>query len=298
MVTHKRPQHVGWTTDHALDGGKSSMGVLLDWLTTPGNYDRWRAPGASKMAVGAEIVERLEAVGIFHRRARDVYTKIYDIERSFHEAAAQLQDARRRLQQSKGTAAEPGLYKLLAQYSRYFMLLQPVMGDHAAASVPKKRPLLSTRRKPSPRPVEVTPEKPAKRLATRAASGSRAYADKQWQHEEEDEDVKFTALAKNKYESSPKKPKRDASAKERPVESDWLDPPVKFGADKPVEDTPVVVTMESIALERAQVELAMRRVELQAVRDQALVARVKARGELLDCGVSLDECDRLLPLDF
>lgn len=285
----------GWTTDHAHAGGKSSMGIVLDWLTTPGNYERWRATASNKSALSGEIVQIMHQAGIFHRKPTDVYKKIYDMEKSFHKAVDQLRSARQQLLRSKGSPADPNLHRALVQHSRYFVLLQPVMGEHATADKrPKKRPLLTTRRTPPPTPTRPTesPKKKRKSTVARRKTPPRACNSKQsvkdWQ----------SGVPEQKYKPSPKKQR----LQEEDVDEDSFSYPWKTEdaiktqamAD---EDFKAALSAE-IEMEKAQLELAMRRLEVQAARDEALIARVKARDELLEHGVPLRDVERLLPLDM
>lgn len=64
----------------------------------------------------------------------------------------------------------------------------------------------------------------------------------------------------------------------------------------PVKKRPALRSIDEIDLEKARVELTLRQLELQMARDRALVARAKARAQLLDQGVSRREVDRLMPL--
>ncbi|KAA1080470.1 hypothetical protein PGT21_008642 [Puccinia graminis f. sp. tritici] len=56
-----------WDRD-AINGGPSSLSILLNWLTTPGNYSRWNTPGnRDREPIGMEILELMENEGINHR---------------------------------------------------------------------------------------------------------------------------------------------------------------------------------------------------------------------------------------
>ena len=60
-----------WNTD-GVDGGKSSMNVLLDWLTDGNNYPKFKGGdpscGLTKSALAATIVTAMEKEGIYHRK--------------------------------------------------------------------------------------------------------------------------------------------------------------------------------------------------------------------------------------
>ena len=64
----KQPS-IPWEKD-GVDGGKSSMSILLNWLTTSNNYQRWRgdkAHGTTKKSICSEIIQLMVAQGINHR---------------------------------------------------------------------------------------------------------------------------------------------------------------------------------------------------------------------------------------
>ncbi|KAF1774220.1 hypothetical protein GQ600_727 [Phytophthora cactorum] len=82
-------QQTKWTSDHVDSGGKSSMGVLLDWLAAPGNYDRWRSCTRTK-----ESLRPLAARSCRSCTLRAWYTalltKMTELENSYREAAERL----------------------------------------------------------------------------------------------------------------------------------------------------------------------------------------------------------------
>ncbi|KAI7965169.1 hypothetical protein MJO29_003267 [Puccinia striiformis f. sp. tritici] len=76
---------VPWEKD-AVNPGFSSMQILLDWITAPGNFEKWRGKkgeGVSKEFLASQILQKMVAQGINHRIARDIRTKIQEIQTSF-----------------------------------------------------------------------------------------------------------------------------------------------------------------------------------------------------------------------
>ncbi|KAA1118024.1 hypothetical protein PGT21_029898 [Puccinia graminis f. sp. tritici] len=58
-----------WHLD-AVNGGLSSMAILVTWLSTPGNYERWLSTPISRNQreeFCTEIVEIMQQHGIHHR---------------------------------------------------------------------------------------------------------------------------------------------------------------------------------------------------------------------------------------
>ena len=65
------------------------MDVLLDWLTTSGNYARWRGDssgGITKDALCNEILGKLADAGLRHRNKNHVRSKIKDLQQAYNRA--------------------------------------------------------------------------------------------------------------------------------------------------------------------------------------------------------------------
>lgn len=56
---------IPWDSDRVQQ--KSSIEVLLDWVTTDGNYERWTKGQIMKRHLCLEIEQSLHAQGIRHR---------------------------------------------------------------------------------------------------------------------------------------------------------------------------------------------------------------------------------------
>ncbi|KAG1710291.1 hypothetical protein DVH05_017295 [Phytophthora capsici] len=78
-----------WDKD-GFDGGLPSVEVLLNWMTTEGNYDKWRGSdrnnGNTKEFLLKEIVAALKTVGIEHRSPAQIREKISNIEEKYRLA--------------------------------------------------------------------------------------------------------------------------------------------------------------------------------------------------------------------
>ncbi|OAV92365.1 hypothetical protein PTTG_02241 [Puccinia triticina 1-1 BBBD Race 1] len=82
----QRPM-VSWTRDRNADG-KSSLDLIVDWLTVQGNYDLWRSGRVSKQDVSERIVTYLVNNGAAQREWRGVEQQILTLERNFRKALA------------------------------------------------------------------------------------------------------------------------------------------------------------------------------------------------------------------
>ncbi|KNZ50052.1 hypothetical protein VP01_4625g1, partial [Puccinia sorghi] len=62
---------------NGIDGGSSSMEIVLEWLTTGTNYQRWRGDleeGKTKKSSCSKIIQMMNDNGINHRDAKGMYT--------------------------------------------------------------------------------------------------------------------------------------------------------------------------------------------------------------------------------
>lgn len=107
--TGGRRQRVLWDSDSAVRGGKTSIGVLLEWLATPGNYARWRdgksQTGETRETLCSEIKNAMRQHGIHHRANANIRTQISELERAFDAARSWL----------KENALDPYTFKRLDQ---------------------------------------------------------------------------------------------------------------------------------------------------------------------------------------
>ncbi|EGZ12618.1 hypothetical protein PHYSODRAFT_414819, partial [Phytophthora sojae] len=67
-----------------------SMDVLVQWLETPGNYDRWRD---SPSAACQDAFSFLKEPGIDHRSAGAIGTKIYRTKEKWGDVTTLLKDS-------------------------------------------------------------------------------------------------------------------------------------------------------------------------------------------------------------
>ncbi|KAI7880677.1 hypothetical protein K492DRAFT_225874 [Lichtheimia hyalospora FSU 10163] len=92
-----------WLKD-GVNGGPSSMDVLVDWLANTSNYAKWRGGSASissiddennsnsteqrtpKKILLEEIIENMRQVGIYHRHPKDVASKISTLQSNYRSA--------------------------------------------------------------------------------------------------------------------------------------------------------------------------------------------------------------------
>ncbi|KAF1336336.1 hypothetical protein FI667_g133, partial [Globisporangium splendens] len=90
----QKKQRILWDSDAATRDGKTSIGILLEWLTTPGNYDRWKDGksqfGETREALCSQIKAEMKKHGILHRENANIRTQISELERAYDTAVAWL----------------------------------------------------------------------------------------------------------------------------------------------------------------------------------------------------------------
>lgn len=85
-------QSIAWDKDRVTE--KNFLEILLEWLSDPDNYARWKSTRSSstvtKKQLCHEIKLLLQAQGILHRKTGDIRTRIWSLERSLSKAKALL----------------------------------------------------------------------------------------------------------------------------------------------------------------------------------------------------------------
>jgi hypothetical protein len=197
-----KKQRILWDSDSATRGGKTSIAVLLEWLTAPGNYARWRSGksqfGETREALCSEIKAEMKLHGILHRENANIRTQISELERSYEVARAwmakhgytsdslrqssddeALADSAAAAATSKtdadisgdAAASRSAIEATVLRLCRYFHVLDPIMrqiGDDAAV-VRAKRPYAPRKRKER--------DADEQQAAGRAAGGATAKRD-------------------------------------------------------------------------------------------------------------------------
>uniref|UniRef100_K3WJ55 Uncharacterized protein n=1 Tax=Globisporangium ultimum (strain ATCC 200006 / CBS 805.95 / DAOM BR144) TaxID=431595 RepID=K3WJ55_GLOUD len=167
-----RKQQILWDADESVAGGKTSIAILLEWLSAPGNYFRWKhgytqedgplEPLTPKIELLREILGILASHGITHRLATDLRSKINTLKRNYIQAALFLRkhEAAKRSQGNSERAvavnddADARAMAHVYTLCRYFDTLHPVMKDDvddvAAASVSSSDGSKKMRKKKTP----------------------------------------------------------------------------------------------------------------------------------------------------
>ncbi|KAG1710166.1 hypothetical protein DVH05_017172 [Phytophthora capsici] len=262
--TKKKP--IFWDRD-GVNEGKSSLQVVLDWLSTETNYNKWRGSdrnsGNTKEALLKEIVSELSAVGINHRSTGDVREKINTIEKQFREAIDF------QAQTGSGITSESTLRGEILKRCPYFYKLVDVF-----ESRPSVRPRVTSDaiddEENNVAPPSVIIQRGEKR-----------------------------PLALDEDDKDPKQQKKD------PVDRllDQQSKVSKQRAEKAnrmlqIQETQLELQQREVKLkeDQANVDLALKQIQLQSAQREGIVQLLLARQKLLDAGISSAEVDRFLPL--
>ncbi|TYZ63199.1 hypothetical protein PybrP1_012948 [[Pythium] brassicae (nom. inval.)] len=135
----KKFHRILWDSDAATRGGKTSIGVLLEWLSAPGNYERWRDGktqfGETREALCSQIKAEMARHGITHRENANIRTQMSELERSYDNAIGWLAQGGYDGRLPAGDAASGAdIEAQVLRLCRYFHALDPVMGAAASAA--------------------------------------------------------------------------------------------------------------------------------------------------------------------
>ena len=129
-----------WQSDNLTPHGPTSQSALFDWLTTEGNYNRFRGgdknKGHTKAAIAKEISDYIWKSGVRSIRApKDILSKIMRFEESFRQAYDFVNNTGASLEEDnpKIVSLTAKLHKICPEYD----LLLPIMVD-----LPNAHPLL------------------------------------------------------------------------------------------------------------------------------------------------------------
>ncbi|KNE95047.1 hypothetical protein PSTG_11640 [Puccinia striiformis f. sp. tritici PST-78] len=125
----KKKKSILWDRD-GVNGGSSSIELVIQWLITGDNYEQWRGDleeGKSKSRFLSEINQILITKGILHREPKGIRQKIADLQRSYNNACDFIKNT------GEGILAEneaDGIHTVqqrILELCPYWDLLEPVM---------------------------------------------------------------------------------------------------------------------------------------------------------------------------
>ena len=134
--TQSTPAKKYWDKD-GVNGGKSSLVILLDWVRAHGNYEKWKGgskhSGISKESLCGEIVGLLKSAGISNRKNADIRDKIGQFESKFKEAVDWLANT------GQGVTDENDIDSAVRKRCPWYDELAPIMSERAST-----RPMITS----------------------------------------------------------------------------------------------------------------------------------------------------------
>lgn len=144
-----------WDLDHTH--GKTSMGVLLEWMTNEDNYTRWknvvqRNSDVTYRELCAEVDSLLHAQGITYRSNGSIQKKIWGLEKSMAQAKKLLAENGLTESLTLEKCKSPVKKKIL-EVCPHFELLAPAMADQdePAAEMVAPKPSKSKKKETKPK---------------------------------------------------------------------------------------------------------------------------------------------------
>ncbi|KAL0074657.1 hypothetical protein J3Q64DRAFT_1841871 [Phycomyces blakesleeanus] len=133
-----------WNKD-GVNGGPSSITILVLWLSEEANYRHWKgsnAGGITKETLCSEIKERFAEHGIYHCKNVGIQLKIQSLHKTYHEtyqflhATGQgIENSFEKDEMSEKEVASTIRETMIRKY-QYFYDLEPVMSDRPSVIPP------------------------------------------------------------------------------------------------------------------------------------------------------------------
>ncbi|KAI7885820.1 hypothetical protein K492DRAFT_170417 [Lichtheimia hyalospora FSU 10163] len=140
-LTRVKKPYKSWVKD-GVNGGPSSMDILVGWLADRSNYQRWRSGNAvietdnqqriPKKLLLEEILNKMHQAGIHHRLPKDVASKISTLQSNYRAACEWLNTDARRLR--KAGVSEHTIHEELIKHFAYWDILNPSFGHYRCSS--------------------------------------------------------------------------------------------------------------------------------------------------------------------
>ena len=116
-----------WHNDGPTENVNSES-ILLDWLTTQGNYEKWKGgaknSGDTKKTLASQISSLMKDKGVLvTRNAKNIIDKVGHIERTFKEASDWLR------QTGQGVEDEESIKKAVLKRCCYYYTIKDIMID-------------------------------------------------------------------------------------------------------------------------------------------------------------------------
>ncbi|CAO3657337.1 unnamed protein product [Mucor hiemalis] len=131
----KKP-YKSWLKD-GVNGGPSSMDVLVNWLSKKANYAKWKGDDCEripKKSLLESIIDQMREVGIYHRLAKDVASKISTLQSNYRLAREWKEVDGKKLLETG--ASEEGIHEELLKRFPYWDALNDVFNSSRSSAWP------------------------------------------------------------------------------------------------------------------------------------------------------------------
>jgi hypothetical protein len=282
-ATRNRKVSTKWDSD-GVNGGKTSMDVLLTWLMEEGNYSRYKGgdgqKGEKKDTILSQIVALLHAEGLTHRDKGTVGAKITAIEGQFRKAMEWLANTGQGLQDD---GDEASIKKYLNKICPYYEDLGEIMMDKPSIYANITSDNLESQPSRHLRSVSLSSCTSAEISTKRQRDGGLneqleklASALMNQSNEEKEENKRSKLQKMEMFQKQEERENRRDVREEQKEKSER-----------------VLRRMKTMKLE---LELERERIRVKNEEVTLLAATLKKRKELLDVGCSKEEVDSVIPL--
>ncbi|PLW37163.1 hypothetical protein PCASD_11120 [Puccinia coronata f. sp. avenae] len=193
---------------NGVDGGSSSVEIVLEWLTTGSNYPQWRGDleeGKTKKSLCSEIIELMQANGIYHRDAKGITQRIGGLQSSYNTAQDWKRNTGAGILESDLVNGVKTVEDHLCVLCRYWDMLDPIMGSRSVAEpLCTRSSVLATHNAPSNHPSRSMGTDDALNHPT---SGQDAPSDPEDDEQKKKKKQSSTSLIKNKSKGKKSNPK-------------------------------------------------------------------------------------------
>ncbi|KAI8370301.1 hypothetical protein BD560DRAFT_397053 [Blakeslea trispora] len=134
--TKAKKPYKSWLKD-GVNGGPSSMEVLVNWLSKKANYTKWKGDDCEripKKSLLESIIDEMREVGIYHRLAKDVASKISTLQSNYRLVREWKEVEGKKLLESG--VSEAGIHDELLKRFPYWDTLNEVFSSSRTSSWP------------------------------------------------------------------------------------------------------------------------------------------------------------------
>ncbi|KAI8085869.1 uncharacterized protein B0P05DRAFT_534035 [Gilbertella persicaria] len=135
-ATKGKKPYKSWLKD-GVNGGPSSMEVLVNWLSKKANYAKWKGDDCEripKKSLLESIIDEMREVGIYHRLAKDVASKISTLQSNYRLVREWKEVEGKKLLENG--VSEEGIHEELVKRFPYWDSLDEVFNSTRTSSWP------------------------------------------------------------------------------------------------------------------------------------------------------------------